>query len=125
MERVELYQLCPICGGKAVWPAGVKGQRGEDLGGTGCPCASSKTPGFVLTGITLGQVDAIIRDRNRLLLFAAHVVRADCIIVPDAVGGPDRATDLTLAAHDLTKDRSAEIETVREIESRDPGGRTR
>lgn len=73
-----LYQKCPLCDGtrKTVAPLMVDGLpiHGSGTGtysgpinaGSVCPCTRGKTPGFAAVGLTLGQVERAIEDRDRL-----------------------------------------------------------
>jgi hypothetical protein len=55
---------CPLCGGSQTLAEAAK----LNTGGTTieCPCRKSPTPGWAKVGLTVGQIEKIRRDRDRM-----------------------------------------------------------
>ena len=126
----KLYQKCGLCGGtgRTKAPAMVDGHDGYSgplPPGSACPCASSKTPGWSEVGLTTGQVDQLVADRDRLLAAVADLVDKareanantccrERVIVTEAVAAMGRR---------LLTGRSAEVdEARRRLAVPNPGG---
>ena len=73
----DLYERCSMCNGTLVTvsPAMVDldTYKGPLNAGSSCPCRLSKTPGFALTGLTSGQVEKLITERDKLSAFKKFV----------------------------------------------------
>lgn len=77
----DLFQKCSLCGGtlKTKCLAMCDGPAGGRTlpAGSECPCALSEHPGYCHVGITYGQFEKILADRDRLLVIAADLAACD------------------------------------------------
>lgn len=108
-----LYEKCSLCAGTRLTrePMTVSTGTGPAVkpAGTDCPCVRSGTPGFCPSGLTAGQVDAILRDRDRLLVALADLSAA----AADAPACCEQRRRLLEGVASLVRGRSAEVLAAR------------
>lgn len=119
---IDLYEKCSNCNGRLFVPASKEfAEKAQSIGvappSQHCYCVKSPTPGYSPTGLTLGQVDGIIRFKDRLLILVA-----DLAGIPCGVGLNPAVDSLILRAREIVAKRTAQLDAARDVEKRDPGG---
>jgi hypothetical protein len=93
MADAMTYTKCPICDGSLMAPPIIEGHWPRQ-----CPCAKTSTPGFSPTGLTLAQIDRMVRPRRALAgdVGIAHAERGKILA--------DLGVELDRAMVDWTKE---------------------
>jgi hypothetical protein len=63
----DLYMKCPLCDGTLKFPAPALRRPGEYT--YDCACMATKTPGWAKAGLTVGQIEKIVAERDKLQAF--------------------------------------------------------
>lgn len=67
MPSAMTYTRCPLCKGELIVFGVSNTQDSPHPRRHPCPCTRGKTPGWAVTGVTLGQLDRLSRQEGKAL----------------------------------------------------------